>query len=239
MGRRTCRPSRGVGLGGCLGAAEPADSDRQTRRRSASRPDIEAPGGEGYRDQHTSGSAGGKSPRLENSLGDGHCTPRPFRISSPRSRHVRSSDDHRCGTTGRRCLQPDRPPAPAAGADDASAQAAVAPPANVVTFIARDYGFEGPAQIPAGPHPCSGWTTRGRSCTTSSSRGSTRAARTIVFSPHSEAGTAARAGCTWSEGRTPATRATPRTRPKTSSRDTTRSSVSSRAPTACPTWPRA
>ena len=46
--------------------------------------------------------------------------------------------------------KPDRPPAPAAGADDASAPAAVAPPANVVTFIARDYSFEGPAQIPAG-----------------------------------------------------------------------------------------
>ncbi len=38
---------------------------------------------------------------------------------------------------------PDKAPAP-----PASTQAA--PPANVVTFIARDYGFEGPAQIPAG-----------------------------------------------------------------------------------------
>lgn len=44
--------------------------------------------------------------------------------------------------------RPDRPPAPAAGGDGAPATAA--PPANVVTFIARDYGFEGPAQIPAG-----------------------------------------------------------------------------------------
>ncbi len=47
--------------------------------------------------------------------------------------------------------RPDRAPAPAAAADSAgSATAATAPPANVVTFIARDYGFEGPAQIPAG-----------------------------------------------------------------------------------------
>lgn len=40
-----------------------------------------------------------------------------------------------CGT--------DKSPAP-----PATSQAA--PPANVVTFIARDYGFEGPAQLPAG-----------------------------------------------------------------------------------------
>ena len=38
----------------------------------------------------------------------------------------------------------DQPPA------HASPGATTAPPANVVTFIARDFGFEGPAQIPAG-----------------------------------------------------------------------------------------
>jgi hypothetical protein len=38
----------------------------------------------------------------------------------------------------------DKPPA------HTSAGTTTAPPPNVITFIARDYGFEGPAQIPAG-----------------------------------------------------------------------------------------
>jgi hypothetical protein len=40
---------------------------------------------------------------------------------------------------------------PAAPAASAPADSAAGPSANVVTYIARDYGFEGPAQIPAGP----------------------------------------------------------------------------------------
>lgn len=44
----------------------------------------------------------------------------------------------------------NRSAAPAVSTDTATATPAGAPAANVVTFIARDYGFEGPAQIPAG-----------------------------------------------------------------------------------------
>ena len=44
----------------------------------------------------------------------------------------------------------NRSAAPAVTADTAIATPAAAPSSNVVTFIARDYGFEGPAQIPAG-----------------------------------------------------------------------------------------
>ncbi|MGH7498658.1 MAG: hypothetical protein ACREL3_07395 [Gemmatimonadales bacterium] len=47
--------------------------------------------------------------------------------------------------------RPNRPATPAAtDAAATSAAPAVAPPANVVTYIARDFGFEGPAQLPAG-----------------------------------------------------------------------------------------
>ena len=44
----------------------------------------------------------------------------------------------------------NRSAAPAVGTGTATATPAAAPAANVVTFIARDHGFEGPAQIPAG-----------------------------------------------------------------------------------------
>lgn len=46
--------------------------------------------------------------------------------------------------------QDHRSATPAVSSDTATAAPAPAPAANVVTFIARDYGFEGPAQIPAG-----------------------------------------------------------------------------------------
>ena len=42
----------------------------------------------------------------------------------------------------------NRPASPAAASPSAPV---TGPSANVVTYIARDYGFEGPAQIPAGP----------------------------------------------------------------------------------------
>ena len=42
----------------------------------------------------------------------------------------------------------NRPAPPAA---ETSMAPATGPSANVVTYIARDYGFEGPAQVPAGP----------------------------------------------------------------------------------------
>lgn len=44
--------------------------------------------------------------------------------------------------------RPDRSAAPAASVADTTP--AAAPPANVVTYIARDFGFEGPGQVPAG-----------------------------------------------------------------------------------------
>jgi hypothetical protein len=40
---------------------------------------------------------------------------------------------------------------PASPPESATASPAAGPSANVVTYIARDYGFEGPGQIPAGP----------------------------------------------------------------------------------------